>query len=95
MPFDLRPNGHGIDRAGDNHHQVVGHITRPIIRHQIIAGDGGKHFAMPDDGIAIGMLAKGGGKKRLAEPVVRIVPPHVDLAQNDIAFSDHLIRRQG
>ena len=40
------------------------------------------------------MLAEGGRKKLLAEPVIRVVLPHVDLAQDDVALANHLVGGQ-
>jgi hypothetical protein len=88
--FDDRTDGRGVKGADGDHHKIVGHVARPIVGQQVIARGGGKHIAIADDGVPIRMLPERGGKQVFAEPVIGIVLPHVDLAQDDVAFARHL-----
>ncbi len=92
--FDGGARGSGLKGADHHEHEIVGHIARVVVRQEVIARDGGKHVAVTDDRMAIRMLAEGGRKKHLAEPVIRVVLPHVNLAQDDVAFANHLVGGQ-
>ncbi len=87
-------DGGGVKGADHDEHEIVGHVARAVVGEQVFAGDAGNHVAIADDGMAVRVLAESRGKEHLAEAVVGIILPHVDLAQNDVTFPRHLVSGQ-
>ena len=83
-----------INVADNDDHEIVRHVACAVIVEKIVARDGRKHIAMADDRLTEGMFAKGGGKERVPQPVVRVVARHRDLAEDDLALLRNLGGRQ-
>jgi len=57
-----------------------------VVADEFVVRDALKEFAVADDGMGVGVLAKGGGEEGLGEALVGVVFAHRDFAEDDVAL---------
>jgi len=57
-----------------------------VVADEFVVCDALEEFAVADDGVCVGVLAKGGGEEGLGEALVGVVFAHCDLAEDDVAL---------
>ena len=92
--FELREHRRGIHVADHDERQVVGHVAGLVVGHHVVARELVENVEVPDDRVAVRVLAVGRGEKLLAVHPVGIVGEHGELAPDHLLFLDELVGRQ-